>query len=103
MQEHKYRLKTRALCYLRRRVTKAISILGSTGSIGESTLSVVRALPERKQVVGLSGGSNVAKLAEQIALFKPKIVSVGNEQALLALGRLVDLSGIRTGFGREAM
>ena len=82
---------------------KAISILGSTGSIGSSTLAVIRAFPDRFRVVGLSAGSNVEKLAEQISLFKPKIVSVGSRESLIALGRLVDLSGIESGFGERAM
>jgi 1-deoxy-D-xylulose-5-phosphate reductoisomerase len=82
---------------------KAISILGSTGSIGESTLAVVRAFPDRFRVIGLSAGSNVEKLAEQIATYKPKVVSVGTQDALTALGRAVDLSGIQTGFGEDAM
>lgn len=82
---------------------KAISILGSTGSIGNSTLAVISTFPDRFRVVGLSAGSNVEKLAEQISLFKPKIVSVRSRESLIALGQLVDLSGIESGFGEEAM
>jgi len=82
---------------------KAISILGSTGSIGESTLSVVEAFPDAFRVVGLAAGSNVEKLAAQVDRFRPRVVSVANEGALTALGRLVDLSGIEAGFGEEAM
>jgi 1-deoxy-D-xylulose-5-phosphate reductoisomerase len=68
---------------------KNLSILGSTGSIGESTLSLVRDFPQRWNVVGLAAGRNVKKLHAQIQAFKPDIVSVQDEesrQALLALG-----------------
>ena len=82
---------------------KAISILGSTGSIGQSTLAVIDAFPEHFRVVGLSAGANVEKLAAQIARFRPRIVSVSSPEALLALGRLVDLAGMVAGFGEEAM
>ncbi len=48
---------------------KRIVILGSTGSIGRQTLDVVRAHPERLEVVGLAAGSRVKALAEQAAEF----------------------------------
>ncbi|MGZ7039505.1 MAG: 1-deoxy-D-xylulose-5-phosphate reductoisomerase [Thermoanaerobaculia bacterium] len=53
-----------------------ISILGSTGSVGRSTLAVVDAFPDELQVVGLAAGANVELLAEQIARYRPRIVSV---------------------------
>jgi 1-deoxy-D-xylulose-5-phosphate reductoisomerase len=55
---------------------KSISILGSTGSIGVSTLDVVRLHPDRFSVAGLAAGNNVSLLAEQIREFRPRIVSV---------------------------
>ena len=82
---------------------KSISILGSTGSIGESTLAVVRAFPDRFRVVGLAAGGNIEKLAAQISEYKPRIVSVSSRDALLSLGRLVDLSGVIAGVGESAM
>jgi 1-deoxy-D-xylulose-5-phosphate reductoisomerase len=60
---------------------KRIAILGSTGSIGRQCLSVVDALPGKFEVVALAAGSNVALAAEQSARYRPKIVSVGTEQA----------------------
>ena len=48
-----------------------LAVLGSTGSVGEQTLDVVRALPGRFQVVALAAGGNVARLREQIAEFRP--------------------------------
>lgn len=53
---------------------KRLIILGSTGSIGTQTLDVVRAFPERFQVVGLAAGTNTRLLAEQIAEFRPRLV-----------------------------
>jgi 1-deoxy-D-xylulose-5-phosphate reductoisomerase len=55
---------------------KSLSILGSTGSIGLSTLDVVRQHPERFKVVGLAEGHDVKLLAEQIREFRPEVVSV---------------------------
>lgn len=55
---------------------KSLSILGSTGSIGLSTLDVVRQHPETFSITGLAEGHDVALLAEQIREFRPAIVSV---------------------------
>jgi 1-deoxy-D-xylulose-5-phosphate reductoisomerase len=56
-----------------------ISILGSTGSVGRSTLAVVDAFPERLRVVGLAAGANLELLAEQIDRYHPELVSVRSE------------------------
>ncbi len=62
-------------------IIKHIAILGSTGSIGQQTLEVVRALGDRFQVAGLGAGRNVQLLARQIEEFKPKFVCFqGNEE-----------------------
>ena len=58
---------------------KAISILGSTGSIGCNTLKVVEHLGNCR-VVALGAGRNMTKFAEQTARFKPELVSVENEE-----------------------
>jgi 1-deoxy-D-xylulose-5-phosphate reductoisomerase len=60
---------------------KRISILGSTGSIGEQTLDVVANAPERFEVVALAAGGSVDKMAEQVRRFRPGLVSMGNSQA----------------------
>src|ERR1700722_11430351 len=57
---------------------RRLAILGSTGSIGRQTLSVVEALPERFGVVALAAGSNLDELAGQIERHKPEVVSVGD-------------------------
>ena len=61
---------------------RGISILGSTGSIGCNTLRVIDALgADRFRVVALGAGRNIDKLAEQISLYRPELVSVENEDA----------------------
>ena len=55
---------------------KRLAILGSTGSIGQQTLDVVRSFPHRFRVVGLGAGRNAALLAKQIEEFEPKLVSI---------------------------
>lgn len=64
---------------------KHIALLGSTGSIGTSTLDVVSQHPEEFSVVAMAAGSNVDLLAEQVKKFRPELVSVGNEQGAAAL------------------
>ncbi len=55
---------------------RSISILGSTGSVGKSTLAVVDAFPDQLRVCGLAAGANVELLAEQIERYRPLLVSV---------------------------
>lgn len=68
---------------------KALSILGSTGSIGVSTLDVVAEFPERYSIVSLSAGSNLALLAEQVRRFKPQCVSVVSADDVVRLKSLL--------------
>jgi 1-deoxy-D-xylulose-5-phosphate reductoisomerase len=82
---------------------KGLSILGATGSIGTNVLRVVDAFPGRFEVVGLAAGRNVDVLASQVALHRPRVVSVADAASLDALGRLVDLSGTRAVAGPEGM
>ena len=63
---------------------KGISILGSTGSIGCNTLKVIEHLGDFR-VVALGAGRNMPKLAEQVARFKPELVSVDNETCAKSL------------------
>jgi 1-deoxy-D-xylulose-5-phosphate reductoisomerase len=55
---------------------KNVSILGSTGSVGRSTLAVVDAFPDQLRVAGLAAGSNLDLLAEQVERYRPELVSV---------------------------
>src|SRR5215211_1499517 len=65
---------------------KGISILGSTGSIGRNTLKVIEHLGDFR-VVALGAGRNMPKLAEQIARFKPELISVEDETCAETLER----------------
>lgn len=62
---------------------KRLAVLGSTGSIGQQTLDVVRAFPRRFQVVGLAAGQNIGLLAKQISEFKPRFVYCEDKEAQL--------------------
>jgi 1-deoxy-D-xylulose-5-phosphate reductoisomerase len=58
---------------------KRIAILGSTGSIGRSTLSVVESFPDRFQVVTLAAGRNVELAFQQAKRWRPRVISVAAE------------------------
>jgi len=53
---------------------KQLAVLGSTGSIGQQTLEVVRAFPHRFRVIGLAAGKNIDLLAKQVSEFRPWLV-----------------------------
>lgn len=61
---------------------RRIAILGSTGSIGTSALSVVDAHADRVEVVALAAGNNVAVFAEQVARYRPRAVAMASGRAL---------------------
>ena len=60
---------------------KKIAVLGSSGSIGQSTLAVVRSLPRQFKVVALSVNTDIVKLKQQIKEFRPRLVCVRDKQA----------------------
>jgi 1-deoxy-D-xylulose-5-phosphate reductoisomerase len=66
---------------------KRISILGSTGSIGQSALSVIDAHPDRLRVVGLAAGENVERLCSQISRYHPHVVAMATGEAVERLRR----------------
>jgi len=61
---------------------KRLAIIGSTGSIGKSTLKVVREFPDRFRVAALCAHSNVDLLLAQAREFKPELVCVTNESRI---------------------
>lgn len=72
---------------------KAISLLGSTGSIGTQTLDIVQHNPDRFRVVGLAARRNVELLAQQVRQFRPEIVAICDADLLPALKEAIaDLS-----------
>lgn len=64
---------------------KAITLLGSTGSIGTQTLDIVAQYPDQFRIVGLAAGRNVTMLAQQIRQFRPEIVAICEEEKLAEL------------------
>jgi 1-deoxy-D-xylulose-5-phosphate reductoisomerase len=59
---------------------KKLAILGSTGSIGTSTLSIVESFPDRYSVVSLAAGSNIDAVFAQCVRWRPRVVSVATEE-----------------------
>src|SRR5262249_6917967 len=59
---------------------KRIAILGSTGSIGRSTLRVAESYPDRFQIVTLAAGSNLEAAFEQAKRWRPRAISMGAEK-----------------------
>jgi 1-deoxy-D-xylulose-5-phosphate reductoisomerase len=61
---------------------KAITLLGSTGSIGTQTLDIVSQSPDQFRIVGMAAGRNVELFAQQIRAFRPQIVAICDESKL---------------------
>ena len=74
---------------------RRIAILGSTGSIGRSTLSVVESFPDRFQIVALAAGSNIDAAFEQAVRWKPKVLSVAREADASNLRKRLQDNGLR--------
>ena len=85
-------------------MTKRVSILGSTGSIGESTLDLVRRASEGDiQIVALTANSNAEKLAAQAIEFGAEFVALSDSQNADALKSALKGSNIEIGIGPEAL
>ena len=82
-----------------------VAILGSTGSIGVNTLDVIRAHPERFNVVALTAAKQIERLAEQCIEFKPTIAVVADSDGAAQLSRLLQEKKIATQvlYGPEAL
>lgn len=77
-------------------MTQSLTILGSTGSIGTSTLDVVARHPERFRIFALSGHSQTAKLAEQCIAFRPQYAVTANEAQAAELRAQLAAAGCHT-------
>lgn len=83
-------------------MTKYLSVLGSTGSIGRQTLEVVEQMPEVR-IAALTAGSNVARMAQQCRKFRPKLAVMATYEASQALqAELTDLP-IRVLWGMDGL
>jgi 1-deoxy-D-xylulose-5-phosphate reductoisomerase len=75
---------------------KRIAILGSTGSIGRSTLSVAESYPDRFQIVALAAGSNLEAAFEQARRWRPRVISMAAEADAEALRLRLKKEGLST-------
>ena len=73
---------------------KKLAILGSTGSIGTSTLSICESFPDRYQVVSLAAGSKIDVAFHQCKRWRPKVISLATEQLAAELSSRLFDSGI---------
>jgi len=83
--------------------SKRLSLLGSTGSIGEQTLAVAAAAPSRFEVVALGAGRNIEKLADQIQRFRPGLVSVADEKGAAELRERLGSLQVEVLVGNEGL
>ncbi|MGH9470642.1 MAG: 1-deoxy-D-xylulose-5-phosphate reductoisomerase [Terriglobia bacterium] len=74
---------------------KGLCILGSTGSIGQNCLRVVKSFPGRFRIVSLCAGKNLELLAQQVEEFQPEIVCTGAEEHWEAFRNLLSARGVR--------
>ena len=72
---------------------KQIAILGSTGSIGQSTLSIIESFPDRFAVASLAAGRNLDAAFEQCIRWRPRIVSVATEELAASLTQRLKAAG----------
>ena len=82
---------------------KRIAILGSTGSIGQNTLEVIRNFPDKFCVVGLSTNSNIDILYQQIKKFRPVFVCVRNEDVAARLESKLKSKGVKLFIGEAGL
>jgi 1-deoxy-D-xylulose-5-phosphate reductoisomerase len=75
---------------------KRIAILGSTGSIGRSTLSVAESYPDRFEIVTLAAGSNLESAFEQASRWKPRVISMAAEKDASTLQARLKKAGLGT-------
>lgn len=78
---------------------RTVTILGSTGSIGDSTIDLIARNADAYQVVGLTANGNWAKLADQAKRLRPTIVAVGDESGYAPLKDALAGTGIEVAAG----
>ena len=81
--------------------TKNLALLGATGSIGASALSVVSSFPDRFRVVSMSAGRNLEAFLPLVAAYRPKVVSVKNAEDADRLRR--EFPGLLVGSGERGL
>lgn len=84
-------------------MTKTVSILGVTGSIGQSTLDLLRRNPDQFEVVALTAQSNVDALAEAARTLKARLAVIGDSAHYHALKQALAGTNIEVAAGRQAI
>lgn len=82
---------------------RSLSVFGATGSIGESTVDLVSRNPEAWRLTALTGGRNVARLAEQARALRPEIAVTAFDDCLPALREALSGTGIEVAAGATAI
>ena len=82
---------------------RKVSVLGSTGSIGVSTLDLFAQAGVEVEVIGLTAGRNVARLAEQARLWRPQVAVIADETLLPELRERLKGSGVAAAAGAQAV
>jgi 1-deoxy-D-xylulose-5-phosphate reductoisomerase len=82
---------------------RRVSVLGSTGSIGMSTLDLFAQAKVEVEIIGLTAGRNVARLAEQALRWRPQVAVIEDESKLAELRERLKGSGVAAQAGAEAV
>ena len=80
---------------------RSIALLGATGSIGASALSVAESYPERFRIVSMAAGRNLDLLLPAIAAHRPEVVSVAGREDAERVRR--EFPGVRVGWGEQGL
>lgn len=75
-------------------ILKQLAILGSTGSIGQSTLNIAEYYPDRFAIASIAAGRNIDTAFEQCQRWRPRVVSMANEPLADALQRRLREAGV---------
>ena len=82
---------------------RRVSIFGSTGSIGENTVDLIERAPEAYQVVALTGGRNIARLAAQAISLRAEVAVTAYPECYQALSNLLAGTGVAVAAGEQAL
>jgi 1-deoxy-D-xylulose-5-phosphate reductoisomerase len=82
---------------------RSVSILGATGSIGCSTLDLIRHAPGKFEIIALTGNKNVKLLIEQAQQFLPKFAVIGDDDLYAELKAGLSGTGIEVAAGKSAL
>lgn len=82
---------------------RKVSIFGATGSIGQNTIDLIRRAPEAYDVVALTGGANIAQLAEDAIALRAEVAVTAYEDRLPDLRAALEGSGVEAAAGQAAL